>query len=67
MGLAEFMLAQIISDLRTRGARRVEAFPHRGDECGASDLWTGPEAIFRRAGFRAVRDDPEKPVLALDL
>jgi GNAT superfamily N-acetyltransferase len=67
LGMAEFMLNEIIADLRLRGARRVEAFPHRGEALSECDMWTGPEVIFRRAGFRTVRDDPEKPVLALDL
>ena len=67
MGLAEFMLSEIIADLKTRGARRLEAFPHRGETLGECGMWTGPEAIFRRAGFCVARDNPEKPILGLDL
>jgi len=66
-GLASYLLDEALRDLRTRGARRVEAFPKRGAELAADDLWNGPEAMFRTAGFVVVRDDPQRPVLALKL
>ncbi|MFQ5654785.1 MAG: hypothetical protein ACE5GW_08645 [Planctomycetota bacterium] len=43
--------------------RRLEA----GAEEDPLDLWTGTEGMFRKAGFRVVKDDPARPVLALDL
>ena len=65
-GAARALLAAALADLPSRGARRVEAFPKRGvSEPG--ELWNGPEALFRAAGFRVVREDPVRPVLALDL
>jgi ribosomal protein S18 acetylase RimI-like enzyme len=66
-GLASYLLDEALRDLRTRGARRVEAFPKRGTELAADDIWNGPEAMFRTAGFVVVRDDPQRPVLALKL
>jgi ribosomal protein S18 acetylase RimI-like enzyme len=65
-GLATFLLAEVLRDLRQRGVRRVEAFPKRGDWLEVEDLWNGPESMFRAAGFRVMRDDPKRPVLALE-
>jgi GNAT superfamily N-acetyltransferase len=66
IGLASWMLGEILRDLPGRGARRVEAYPKRG-VAEADDLWNGPEEMFRRAGFTVSRDHPVRPVLALDL
>ncbi len=66
-GLARRLLSAVLRDLRRRGARRVEAFPKRGENLGADDVWTGPERLFRDAGFAVARDDPARPVLARDL
>jgi GNAT superfamily N-acetyltransferase len=66
-GLATRLLRAVLDDLPARGATRVEAFPKRGADPDTLDLWNGPEALFRRAGFHVVRDDPRRPVLALDL
>jgi GNAT superfamily N-acetyltransferase len=66
-GLASELLHQVIADVRRRGVRRVEAFPKRAMSLSEGELWNGPEAMFQRAGFRLVRDDPKRPILALDL
>jgi GNAT superfamily N-acetyltransferase len=66
-GMAASLLAGVLDDLRARGVKRVEAFPKRGEGLDAGDLWNGPEAMFRAAGFAVVRDDPARPVLALRL
>jgi ribosomal protein S18 acetylase RimI-like enzyme len=66
-GLAAQLLDAVLADLRDRGVRRVEAFPKRGADLDTLDLWNGPEAMFRQAGFAVVQDDPTRPVLALDL
>lgn len=53
-GLAAWTLSAVLDDLRARGVRRVEAYPRRakdGETLGPGDLWTGPEALFRAAGF----------------
>lgn len=62
--LATRLLNGILGDLRGRGVRRVEAFPRRGGDPSPEHLWTGPEALFLRAGFEVVRDDPRRPILA---
>ena len=65
-GAATELLAGVLEDLRARGVPRVQAFPRRGaTEPGA--MWTGPEALFLRAGFTVERDDPQRPVLSLAL
>lgn len=66
-GLAGYLLAGALDNLRRRGVRRVEAFPKCGAGLEAGDLWTGPESLYRAAGFTVVRDDPRFPVLALGL
>jgi ribosomal protein S18 acetylase RimI-like enzyme len=66
-GLARRLLHAVLEDLRARGARRVEAFPKRGEGLDEMDLWNGPEAMFLQAGFRVVKDHPARPVLVLEL
>jgi GNAT superfamily N-acetyltransferase len=60
--LAHRLLAEILKDLKTKGVNRIQAFPRRGAELPDEDAWTGPEAVFRKAGFVLERDDPEKPI-----
>lgn len=64
-GVASLLLRRVLEDLRARRVTRVQAFPRRGSELAAGELWTGPESMFRRAGFAVVRDDPDRPVLEL--
>ncbi|MBN1963083.1 MAG: GNAT family N-acetyltransferase [Anaerolineae bacterium] len=64
-GLAAHLLRAVLTDLWVRGAARVEAFPKRGPDLDSRDLWNGPEAMFRAAGFIVVADDPVRPVLAI--
>lgn len=66
-GLAAYLLGEVLADLRARGVARLEAFPKRGADLDALDMWNGPEAMFLRAGFTVVQDDPVRPMLALDL
>jgi hypothetical protein len=66
-GRAAFLLGGVLVDLKRRGARRVEAFPARGEELDAGEAWTGPEAMFLAAGFRVVKELPKRSVLALEL
>ncbi|MBA2358573.1 MAG: GNAT family N-acetyltransferase [Actinobacteria bacterium] len=62
-GVARAVLRAVLEDLRALGVRRVEAFPRLGTD----DPWTGPESLFRTAGFELAQDDAERPVLALRL
>ena len=66
-GLSSYMLDVIIDDLRKSAVRRIEAFPRRGPELDVYELWNGPEEMFLSAGFEVVKDDPIRPLLALDL
>jgi GNAT superfamily N-acetyltransferase len=63
-GIARALLAHVIADLPSRGAGRIEAYPKRGGAPDTDDMWNGPEALFRDAGFSVVKDDPLRPVLA---
>ncbi|MCP4867707.1 MAG: GNAT family N-acetyltransferase [Proteobacteria bacterium] len=61
------MLAAVIEDLPSRGATRLEAFPKRMEGADPTALWTGPEALYTKLGFQIVKDDPRRPILALEL
>ena len=63
-GMAAGALGLILDDLKSRGACSVDAFPKRGAQ-EPGELWNGPEAMFRDAGFKVVTDDPKRPVLRL--
>ncbi len=65
-GLARALLAAVLADLRRRGVRRLEAFPRPGQH-EDGEVWTGPLGLYLAAGFRIARDDPRRPVVALDL
>lgn len=65
-GLAARLLREVLADLPGRGARRVEAFPKRTTETDPMELWTGPEELFRRAGFRVVREGARGAILAIE-
>lgn len=64
-GAARRLLEAVIAELRERGVPHLQAFPKRGADLDAGELWTGPEALYREAGFQVVRDDPLRPVLEL--
>lgn len=73
-GLAAWTLAAVLDDLRARGVRRVEAYPRRaasGETLDAGEVWTGPEALLRAAGFGDVTGGDggaaRRGVLALEL
>lgn len=65
-GIARDALAQIVADLRLRGARSIDAFPKRGAQ-EAGELWNGAESTYVQLGFVVVRDDPKRPLLRLTL
>lgn len=66
-GVAAHLLGRVLRDLKSRGTRLVETFPKRGAGLDEMDLWTGPEAMYREAGFVVVRDDPDRPVMSLTI
>ena len=65
-GCTQKALDLIISDLRFRGARTIDAYPKRG-AFDASELWNGPESTYLHLGFVTVREDPKRPILRLSL
>ncbi len=66
-GLARVLLAGVIDDLRRRGIQRLEAFPRRGDDLPAEEVWTGPERLFLALGFLPERAGERRSVMALRL
>jgi GNAT superfamily N-acetyltransferase len=65
-GVAGALLAAAIEAAGSERADRLEGYPRRG-ESDPEGLWTGPEALFRAAGFRVVREGDPRSVLALEL
>ncbi len=61
-GLSGVLLAEALRDLAARGVGYVQAFPKRGAQLDAGDLWRGPEAIYQQAGFTLERDHAQLPV-----
>jgi len=61
-GLAVHLLEGVLQDLKARGISRVQVFPRRGQDLPDEEVWTGPEALYSRAGFVLERDDPQKPI-----
>lgn len=66
-GLARALVRGAVELGRASGARSIEAFPRRGDDLRAEELWTGPDRAFRDAGFEVVNDFGPYPVLKLTL
>ncbi len=62
MGLAHYFLAAILSDLKKKGIKYVQAFPRRGENLPAGEVWTGPESLFVKAGFELYCDHPAYPI-----
>jgi GNAT superfamily N-acetyltransferase len=65
-GVAAQALAQIVDDLKLRGARSIDAYPKRG-ATEPSELWNGAESTYLGLGFKVARDDAKRPVLRLSL
>ncbi len=66
-GGARALLRGALDDLRERGIARVQGFPRAGRGLEAGQVWTGPEALFRSAGFRVAGEGPRGPVYEIDL
>lgn len=63
LGLGSQMLRNIIEDLKSRGVRAVETFARKG----SPDNPSGPFEFYLKNGFKVLRDDPEFPLMRLDL
>jgi GNAT superfamily N-acetyltransferase len=71
-GLARALLTAAVTEARAAGAAALEAFPRGGPPAEspplrADEVWMGPEALFRSAGFERVSDFRPYPVLRLHL
>lgn len=67
-GVATALVAAAIDLARSRGARRIEAFPRRPRErVSDEELWTIPTAALEHHGFTVCGGEDPYPVLALDL
>ncbi|MCX7750222.1 MAG: GNAT family N-acetyltransferase [Candidatus Bipolaricaulota bacterium] len=62
-GWGTLLLADILAELRGRGVPAVETFGRKG----SAENPSGPAEFYLRRGFRILRDDPEFPLLRLDL
>lgn len=60
-GWARRLLEDILADLPDRGAESVEAYPRRGDDLPAEEIWTGSERLFIGLGFERIQDHPRRP------
>lgn len=61
-GLLHQFFAEVLKDLKRRRIRYVQGFPRRGEDLMTDDLWTGPEMLFQKAGFKVERDDSNFPI-----
>lgn len=66
-GLAQAFVAGVVDHLERRGVAHVQAFPRRGEGLEAGEVWTGPEALFRAAGFVLEAEHPRNPCYGLTL
>jgi hypothetical protein len=57
----------ILADLRHSGIKAVEAYPKRGANLDAADLWNGPEEMFISAGFEFIKEVAQRAVLRMAL
>lgn len=66
-GVAAEMLKMVLADLRAKEIEVVEAYPRRGANLEAADLWNGPEKMFAEAGFEFVKSVAQRAVWRLTL
>ncbi len=62
-GLGSMLLQDVLDELRGRGVRAVEAFARKGNPENPA----GPLEFYLGHGFHVLRDDPEFPLLRLNL
>ncbi len=67
LGLAHKILALIIDDLKSKGVKRLQAYPKIALDLPKEDIWTGPLSIFEKAGFKFIMKDERRFVLELTL
>ena len=63
LGLGSQLLQSIIDELRERGVNAIETFARKE----SSENPSGPVEFYLKNGFRIFRDNPEVPIMRLDL
>jgi GNAT superfamily N-acetyltransferase len=66
-GFAHRFLAAVLDDLKSRGIKKVQAYPRSQSGLEATDLWTGPEGLYVKAGFSKVSDHPRRSIWEKEL
>lgn len=66
-GLAHRFLTEVLQDMKARGVKVVQAYPRSESGLPANDVWTGPEALYIKAGFSRVRDLPGRTLWEISL
>lgn len=66
-GIARALLEGAISAARAAGFSELRAYPRWRDGLEAGEVWTGPRALFERAGFEVVHRADERWTLRLPL
>jgi GNAT superfamily N-acetyltransferase len=64
-GLAKVLLIAILREVHKRGARALEAYGVRGGVLPATCVL--PEGLLTANGFEVLHDDPQLPLLRLDM
>ena len=67
MGVTHKILALIIAELRSRGVKRLQAYPKADTNLPKMDNWTGPLSLYLKAGFKVIKADEKHPVLEFNL
>lgn len=62
-GLGKKLLQSVIEDLRRRGVKAVETFARRNNPNNPSGLME----FYLKNGFMVLRDDPEFPLMRIEL
>jgi GNAT superfamily N-acetyltransferase len=62
-GLGSLLLQSIVEDLKGRGVKAVETFARKNNTNNPS----GPVELYLKNGFMIFRDDPEFPLMKLEL
>ena len=66
-GVASLLLEAVMQQLSQKGVPRVVAFPKIDISLPAHQQWTGPKAMYERAGFELVRENQTRAIYAKTL
>jgi GNAT superfamily N-acetyltransferase len=66
-GGATRLLRDVLTDLKRRGVKTVEAYPSTTETEEEGEHWTGPLALYAEAGFRHIEAGAKRCVMSLDL